>query len=209
VKLLQYLDAEGRFDYARYRNAQIAANHAKLGAWWVARPTIDFLARYVRAHIAEPRRGLCHGTRRGVEQQWFREALGEGVEVIGTEISDTASQFPHTVQHDFHEPLPGWEGNVDFVYSNSWDHAFDPARAFTTWVASLAPGGMVLLEHSAGHSPANTSESDPFGIEAEELVQFIDQVGAGLFLVAEVLDTFDFTPPTYYGTLRFLVVRAK
>jgi hypothetical protein len=129
------------------------------------------------------------------------------VEVFGTEISDTASLFPYTIQHDFHEVHKDWLGEVDFVYSNSWDHAYDPAKAFTNWMASLADGGLMLIEHSIGHSPQNTSESDPFGIDAEELVLFINAVGAGRFGIKEVIEDFDFTPPTYYGKLRFMIAQ--
>ncbi|MBK6621188.1 MAG: hypothetical protein IPG32_10020 [Saprospirales bacterium] len=47
-------------------------------------------------------------------------------EVIGTEISDSASKFSHTIEWDFHEVKPEWIGRADFIYSNSFDHSYDP-----------------------------------------------------------------------------------
>ena len=66
--------------------------------------------------------GLCHGTRRGFEQKQIKEEFskrGKDVNVIGTEISDTANQFESTIEWDFHNVHPDWVNNVDFIYSNS------------------------------------------------------------------------------------------
>jgi hypothetical protein len=209
MKLIEYIDSAGNFDYLRYRDAQIAANHAKLDAVWVCKPSIQFLSRFILKTMGKPSFGLCHGTRRGLEQTWFRESLGADVEVIGTEISDTADRFPHTVRHDFHERRPEWVHAASFVYSNSWDHAYDPAKAFSVWMESLRPGGVTILEHTMGHRPENASESDPFGIAFDDLVNFINLIGDGRFYVAQVLDEFDFAVPDYYGRLRYLVVRNR
>ena len=42
---------------------------------------------------------LCHGTRNGAEQRYFKDHW-KNAEVLGTEISDTATQFPMTVEWD-------------------------------------------------------------------------------------------------------------
>jgi hypothetical protein len=96
-----YLDACGQFDYERYKAAQFAANKRKIENVWAQPEDIEMLSGYIRRHIPNPRFGLCHGTRRGLEQKWFREHLK--CEVVGTEISDTAMEFPNTIQWDFHE----------------------------------------------------------------------------------------------------------
>ena len=207
MKLIEYLDSAGNFDYLRYRDAQIAANHAKLDAVWVCKPSIQFLSRFILKTIGKPSFGLCHGTRRGLEQTWFRECLGGEVKVIGTEISDTADQFPHTVRHDFHERRPEWVDAASFVYSNSWNHAFDPAKAFSVWMETLRPGGVAIIEHTIGQRPENASESAPFGISFEDLAKFINTIGSSRFHAAEVLDNFDFIVPDYYGHLKYLVIR--
>jgi hypothetical protein len=93
--LITYTRPDGSFDYEKYRTAQVEANKRKLENVWVLEPNIAYLCDYIKAHLGQPKFGICHGTRRGNEQAWFRKYLG--CEVIGTEISDTAIQFPNTI----------------------------------------------------------------------------------------------------------------
>ena len=206
MRLVSYTDTNGKFDYEKYRKAQVDGNHTKIDNNWTYKPAIEMLSGYIVAKIGIPKFGICHGTRRGNEQLWFRQFLGMDVEVIGTEISDTAKQFPYTVQHDFHEQRLEWIGKADFVYSNSWDHTYDPNKAFHVWMESLRPGGIMLIEHSMGHLPEYTSEMDPFGVTFRELVEFIDNVGAGKFSVIDKIESFEFAVPQYMGELKFVVV---
>jgi hypothetical protein len=206
MRLVQFLNSDGVFDYERYRAIQTAANHAKIQNNWAYKPAIEFIANYLKDKKGHINSGICHGTRRGNEQAWFREYL-DGADVIGTEISDTATQFPHTIQHDFHEPKSEWVGKFDFVYSNSWDHAYDPARAFSVWMESLAPSGLMILEHTMGHMPEYASPMDPFGVSFDELVEFINKCGEGRFGVVDVLDQFDFKVPEYMSFLKYCVVK--
>jgi hypothetical protein len=83
--------------------------------------------------------------------------------VLGTEISDTASDFPDTVQWDFHDENPEWVEKFSFVYSNSLDQAFDPKKALSTWVRQLDSSGVLFIEHTMAHSASGASEMDPFG----------------------------------------------
>ncbi len=162
-------------DHATYRAVQIAGNKAKLWAQWVPESHIARLARHVDSTIGPVAFGLCHGTRRGAEQAWFRHHLPGTPEVIGTEISDTAAHFPHTVQWDFHDPNPAWSGRADFVYSNSWDHACDPDRAFAAWIDALRPGGLLLLDHTIGHTPEAANALDPFGTTHDGLLAWLSR----------------------------------
>lgn len=207
MKLHRYLGPDGKFDYQRYKDAQVAANLRKLDRRWVHRSTIAFLSDWLQHHVSPLRFGLCHGTRRGDEQAWFRDALG--IEVIGTEISPTATQFPHTIEWDFHRVKPEWLEAVDFIYSNSWDHSFNPRRAFTAWAQSLRVGGVILLEHTGEHRPRSVTESDPFGIERDELVTFLDQLGDGAFGVREVITEVPFEKPPHLAELAFVVVEKR
>src|SRR5687768_1733275 len=100
MALYRFLKPDGSFDYERYRRIQTEGNKRKLEYVWVDEDNIAALSRYIQTVLGPPRFGICHGTRRGREQEWFRKYLG--CEVIGTEISDTAEQFPHTIQWDFH-----------------------------------------------------------------------------------------------------------
>lgn len=204
MKLHRYRTADGRFDYARYREVQIAGNLKKLDRRWVHRGTVPFLSDWLRAHVAPLNFGICHGTRRGDEQAWFREQLG--IEVIGTEISPTATRFPHTIEWDFHKVKPEWIEAVDFIYSNSWDHSFAPRRCFRAWARCLRVGGVMLLEHSGQHRPEAVTELDPFGIGRQRLVAMLNRIGQGSFGVREVLTEVPFAKPPHLDGLAFLVV---
>jgi len=204
MKLFRYLTSEGKFDYEAYRRVQEEGNRRKLQAHWVHQNVIGFLAAWLRAHVDPLRFGLCHGTRRGYEQAWFRERLD--IEVIGTEISATASDFPHTIQWDFHETKPEWLEAVDFIYSNSYDHSYDPRICFRAWAASLRVGGVMLLEHTDQHRPAAVTALDPFGAERDELVMMLNEIGAGEFAVREVITEPAFQVADHLKELCFIVV---
>ena len=176
-------------DYETYREVQEAGNKAKLKMQFVKESHIAILAGYLTEHLGEIRFGLCHGTRRGAEQTWFRAHLTGAPEVIGTEISDTADQFPDTVQWDFHDTNAEWSGRADFVYSNSWDHAFDPGKAFGAWIDALRPGGLILLDHTKGQTPEATNALDPFGITFEKLTEMFETDFAEHGRLHDPLDT--------------------
>ncbi len=132
-----------------------------------------------------PAFGLCHGTRRGLEQKWFEERLG--CEVLGTEISDTAVDFPRTIRWDFHETRPEWLGAADFVYSNSFDHSYDPEKALNAWMSCLRPGGVCLIEHTQKSEPEAVTRTDPFGARLTLMPWLVLQWGKGRYAVREVL----------------------
>jgi hypothetical protein len=164
----------------------------KINSQWVGQDHIRFAAGLVREFgDVTSQFGICHGTRRGAEQKWFRETLGGDMSVIGTEISETATQFPDTIQWDFHKVNEDWVGRADFVYSNSWDHSYDPKTAFGTWIDSLHQGGVLLLDWSAGHTPETVSVLDPFGIELVALQKMLDQEFADRGSVVAVRDSPD------------------
>lgn len=182
--LHRYLDANGDFDYDLYRTIQMEANKKKIQNVWVQRENIEFLAQYILDRGLKPTIGLCHGTRRGLEQKWFRESLN--CEVIGTEISDTATQFESTIQWDFHEVKEEWISSIDFIYSNSLDHSYDPRLCLHQWTKCLKPGGVLLVEHTEGHEKAK--ETDPFGVKLELFPYLVLLWGRGEFFVTEILE---------------------
>jgi hypothetical protein len=182
--LHQYRKPDGSFDYEQYRRVQVEGNHRKLANVWVVEENIAFLANYLRR--LQPTFGICHGTRRGKEQEWFRKHLQ--CEVIGTEISDTAAQFPHTIQWDFHEVKPEWVGAVDFIYSNSFDHSYDPEKCLNAWMSCLRPGGVCILEHSNMHDTMGASELDPFGASINLMPYLVVTWSKGKFAVREIID---------------------
>ena len=173
--------------YEAYKAVQTAGNKAKLKRQFVKESHIAALSDYLSAR-GEVRFGLCHGTRRGAEQAWFRAHLPGTPEVIGTEISDTATDFPHTVQWDFHDANPDWTGRADFVYSNSWDHAFDPEKAFSAWIDTLAPGGVMMLDHTRDQTPETSNALDPFGASLDHLTGLLARLLEGRGRLLEPLD---------------------
>ncbi len=183
-QLYQYRRPDGTFDRERYRQVQTAGNREKLGQVWAIEENIAFLADYITMHIGPVKFGLCHGTRQGKEQEWFRKYLH--CDVMGTEISDTAGQFPNTTQWDFHDAKPEWIGAVDFIYSNSFDHSYDPENCLKTWMSCLKKGGLCILEHS--DASEMSTELDPFGVDNALMPYLILTWGKGDFCVRELID---------------------
>ena len=202
-ELYSYLKSDGSFDYEKYRQVQNTGNHRKLEVVWAREDNIAFLAKYIRGTLGTPLFGLCHGTRRGKEQAWFRKYLG--CEVVGTEIAETATQFPHTIQWDFHEVKPEWLDAVDFVYSNALDHSYDPAKCLNAWMSCVRKGGLCILEHSSLHGPSGVSELDPFGADLVQMPYLITIWGAGRYGVRELIRAPHKNPSVSY--LSFIVIQ--
>lgn len=184
--LYNYLDKNGNFNYEEYRNIQVLGNKQKLDKVWVKEENIVFLSRYIKTLINSPSFGICHGTRRGKEQEWFAKNLD--CNVIGTEISETAEQFPNTIQWDFHKVKPEWLNSVDFIYSNSFDHSYNPGDCIVTWMSCLKTGGVCILEHTSGHGISDASELDPFGADLVLMPYLILKWGKGKFAVRDILE---------------------
>lgn len=185
---LKTFEVGGEFRYDLYKDVQTAGNKAKLDWQWVPRGHIDILADYLVARSPVPKHGVCHGTRSGKEQMWFMERLPEGSDVFGTEISDTATDFPRTIQWDFHEVKDEWLGAFDFVYSNSWDHCYDPHKLFRNWARTLKPGGVMLVDHGWSYEPGRVSALDPFGISEKGLTALLDEDCAEFGRVIDVVE---------------------
>ena len=201
--LYSYTDESGAFDYAEYRKIQQEGNLRKIHRTWATEENVEFLAGYIQDEIGAPTFGICHGTRRGEEQAWFRKYLG--CEVIGTEISDSAKDFPHTVQWDFHEENPEWLNRADFVYSNSLDHSYDPEGCLNTWINSLRVGGLCILEHDhRDHSPHTQNERDSFGVDIVVMPYLIAVWGKNRFFLKELIDA-----PHGGSTRRFLIIERR
>lgn len=150
--------------YEDYRAVQIYHNYRKLNRVWADAATLDLLAGRLRGLLGDgPLRGLCHGSRNGFEQNHLNDAH-PGFEVIGTDISPSARDFPNSVEWDFHAVNPAWEGQFDFVYSNSLDQSWQPRVALEAWLGQVRPGGVVVIEHSDEQSPLAAGEMDPFGV---------------------------------------------
>lgn len=156
--------------YKEYVNAQIEANKRKIHNVWVQKNTIEL----IKKHIPDAKTILCHGTRNGAEQKYFKQFY-VNAEVIGTEISNTANQFEDTVQWDFHDVNEDWLEKFDIVYSNSFDHSFDPDKSFRAWKDQLSSVGTLIIELQ--HRNQNIKKSDPCWMSLEFFDNFAQERG--------------------------------
>lgn len=187
LQIYYYKDEFGNFDYEKYKEVQIATNIRKLDKTSIDDGDIQMLSGWLCDNISPLARGLCHGTRNGKEQKLFKEFTG--AQVLGTDISPTATQFPDTIQHDFHEIKSEWIDHFDFIFSNSYDHSYNLEYCIKQWFRCLRPGGICILEHSNGYVDAK--ESDPIGITREALCRLLDYWGQGEFVVDKIIDATD------------------
>ncbi len=169
-------------DYDEYVSEQTKYNKKKIRNVYVKESTIKRISEIQEAASSI----LCHGTRNGAEIKFF-ETYYPNATVTGSEISETAKNFPNTVQWDMQEPKEEWVGEYDVVYSNSFDHAIDPVKCLTTWKEQLAPYGRLFVEASLGWHNFSTS-MDPLEISKKELLDIAEQVGLGHFHEWEIGD---------------------
>ena len=150
-------------NYEEYKEKQIEANVRKLDRTWVDPASLKYVMKYIQINCnVTPKTILCHGTRRGLEQEYILDYFKdiEDLEVIGTEISHTATEFPNTIQWDFHDVKDEWIGNVDIIYSNSFDHSIKPKECLDTWMSCLKDNGICVIEYST-HTDYKMCETDP------------------------------------------------
>ena len=203
--LQTYTNKEGKFDYNKYKSIQIKGNIEKINNIWVLEKNIEFLSEYIIQLGLKPNFGICHGSRRGNEQKWFSRYLN--CEVIGTEISETATDFENTIQWDFHKIKEEWINSVDFIYSNSFDHSYNPEECLNSWMSCISPNGICIIEHTNLHDANHTNELDPFGASIEIMPYLITKWAKNKYFVKEILDAPLKKDNTSY--LKFIIIQKK
>ena len=160
--------------YEEYAKIQVSENVRKIDNVWADETTLQFISEEIKKYRPQDKEimGLCHGTRNGFEQKYFNDT-NSTFSCIGTDISETARNYPNSVVHDFHEVKNEWSNKFSFVYSNSLDHAYDPRKALTAWLDQLCSEGGLIIEHSQMHSPLASSKLDPFGVKADTLTHLL------------------------------------
>ena len=199
-----------KFDnYEEYKDAQIVGYEAKVNTHsWVDTYAIRGLVSYILDYNSDVTFGLCHGTRRGIEQEEFNrtfQQLGVDVTTIGTEIAgDAANRFPNTIEWDFHEVKDEWINSVDFIFSNSFDHSYDPQKALDSWMSCLSEKGLCFIEWN-NDSDGKSRPMDPYAASFDEYKELIKEK----YELVEVLEN----DPTkdeghnYQGTRYYFVIR--
>jgi hypothetical protein len=161
--------------YEEYVKEQIKGNKANATGQWGKQDEIKYLSQYLLKNFKNIKKGICHGTKQGNEQKWFSEFTG--AHVIGTEISDVAEKYANTVRWDFNEVKPEWINDFDFVYSNAFDHTYDPVKCLKSWMSCVNKTGCCIIEWTFAHTEKYTSRIDPFGATHEEYSKLIVDCG--------------------------------
>jgi SAM-dependent methyltransferase len=156
--------------YGEYKKAQIDYNVLKQDLVWAKRTIIKSVAGYLKRF--EPKLGMCHGVRNGAEMKMFEKYL-PGCQVHGTEISYTAENLKNVFIWDFHEVHDQWLDTYDFIYSNSLDHAYNPAKAVRAWGRCIKSGGHIIIEHTRNHM--DSTVHDPFGVRYDEFKPLLSE----------------------------------
>jgi hypothetical protein len=162
-------------NYAEYKNSQIAANKRKKNNLWAKEENIKAISNYIsKIRILE--KGLCHGVRQGWELGWFEKYLQ--CEIYGTEIGEIIS--PNTIQWDFNKENANFINKFDFIYSNSFDHAFNPENTAKIWKDQLKDKGLLILEYDrrqehTGEISKSVNKTDPVSLRFNELQILIPQ----------------------------------
>lgn len=175
--------------YNEYVKAQTEANVKKIKNVWVKQETIE------KIHTIQPNAThiLCHGTRNGAEQKYFKNFY-PNAEIIGTEISHTATDFEMTIQHDFHNSKEEWIDKFDILYSNSFDHSYDPEKSLSTWRDQIRHTGKLYLEIMLDIDNVS-QKSDPLEINENELQELIASLD---MKIQKILQTRGVNPTKLY-----------
>ena len=170
--------------YEEYKNTQIFFNKKKLKSVWADETTLGAVVNNLKSNGLGVS-GICHGARNGFEVEYFRNHLDS--EVIGTDISDTAKNFPNMVVWDYHDQNPKWVKTFDFVYSNSLDQALHPEKALKTWANQLNENGRIYIEHTIEHSTRSAGAMDPFGADRMVMPFLFFDWGKGIYTLEDII----------------------
>jgi len=129
-------------NYAHYVSCQIDGFNRKKDNVWVRPSELNKIIKDIRENLENVEFGICHGVRTGFEVDYLRRKL-KGTNIIGTEIGPTDHSC--IIQMDFHDIKDEWVSNVDFIYSNSFDHSNRPAHCLKQWRICLKENGILYL----------------------------------------------------------------
>ncbi len=159
IKIFKYKD------YEEYKKTQIHYNKNKIKYIFSDENTLSGIYEYIIKKLPkENLKGICHGSRNGFEIHFFNKVFSKS-EIIGTDISNNATNFKNSLVHDFHESKEEWISHFDFVYSNSLDQSYDPKKAVKTWFDQIKINRYLFIELTDQHTVQTSSKMDPFGIE--------------------------------------------
>jgi len=170
VKKYQFKDYDEYLETQRETNIR-KARYMGTGASWVTKQELLVIAEHIHQSVLGTINGICHGVRTGNEVRVLHAFLGS--DVIGTDLE--VHEFKNVVKWDFNEPNPDWWDTFGFVYSNAFDHCYDPKSTLTTWWEQLHIGGLMYIHWSAEHSKVNRANC--VGGNREDFINLVDSCG--------------------------------
>ncbi len=159
--------------YKEYVSAQIKKNLEKIGNIWVTEKEIQKIVEVINENVKNKNFGICHGVRNGWEVKRLCQLLK--IKVIGTDISPTASSFKNCIQWDFHNVKNEWLNNIDFIYSNSFDHSYDPNLCLDNWMRCIKKHQGICLLHWMKTNENIIDAADCFAGTYEEYKRLIEK----------------------------------
>lgn len=169
--------------FRRYRD-YVNAQHEKLkrrgmGPYYTD-VEIAKICDWLKSRNVDPLRAVCHGARNGREVDDFK-AYFPRLDIVGTDLvpfSGRSSAYETNavvLKHDFAKVKQEWVGQLDFVYSNSLDHARDPVYTLRVWLDQLLPSGYLFLQHVINAAP-HASGGDCFSATLDELLDMVNAI---------------------------------
>ena len=153
-------------NYKEYKKAQIHKNERKLKLVWVKPPEIRLISKKIKEYVPNASFGICHGVRNAWEVKQLRNILK--IDILGTDIAPSANEFENTIQWDFHDVKDEWKNSVDFIYSNSFDHSYDPEKCLDAWMKCIKKGVGVCFIHWMSTNASKIDSADCFAAPLRE-----------------------------------------
>lgn len=150
--------------YQKYLKDQITRAESKWGRKHdydeIFKQQLRLTIKEVEEFIGYPQKICCMGCRTGTEVFEFKEKFPRS-EVHGIDITENINSIRTHLDvsielQDFNNLPVDWTDRFDLVFSNSIDHAFDPAKTFKEWKRVTKPDGHLLIEFST--TPPNNIE---------------------------------------------------
>jgi SAM-dependent methyltransferase len=117
---------------------------------------------------------LCLAARQGTEVKAFHDL---GCFAVGLDLNPGPDN-PLVLPGDFHNvPFPST--SVDVIFTNSFDHSFDPQKLIGEIVRLLKPGGVLVIEAIQGEAQASTPDyyASFWWTKIDDLLALLEQGG--------------------------------
>jgi len=164
--------------YDEYLGVQIEASQCKFSNSFYDPVSIGLLVEYLLSVLLRVEKGICHGVRDGKEVESFITEFkkrGKDVKVIGTGVNPETAKIKNCIAFDFNKVKDDWIGAFDFIYSNSFDHSYNPEHTLDQWMSCLSQEGFCFIEWTPAHESEGLSARDPFQVSLDEYIKLIER----------------------------------